>query len=236
MRRNFSQKNYGRQRGTPPRRRAPILFVSLGILFSGAGLIAYEYKKHPEHFPVATANFSRFANWLSHKKPTAQEIEKTKSLAENEELTDNKIHFEFYTALPNMRIEPTKPAEDKTVAVAKIEKSVPEVVTPKTTESAQTSIINPAELERDLSMQLATKQPYVVQLGVFGNLEAANGYKQSLHRAGFNVEVVKIPSGNKVAYRVQFGPFDNKDQARIVQKQLQKKNVSALIRKAVALQ
>jgi cell division protein FtsN len=210
---------------TPSRRRTPILFVSLAILLSGAGLIAYQYKKHPEHFPVAAATFSRFTNWLSQKKQTEQEDGKAKSLADNEDVSHSKIHFEFYTALPNMHMEP----------ITKINKPAPETVTPKTTEIAQTSVINPAELERDFSTQLVGTQPYVVQLGVFGNFEAANGYKQSLHRAGFNVDVVKIPSGSKIAYRVQFGPFNSKDQARVVQKQLLKKNVSALIRKAVAL-
>ena len=229
MRRDFSKKQYlNRQRVSSSRRRAPILFVAIAILFAGVGLVGYQYKKHPENFPVASANFSRFANWLSHDKQIAQATVKSKQVAANEETTAKQIHFEFYTALPNMRMQVSKPVESAPVVEAKAEKAV--AVPPP-----EVGVINPQELERDFSSQL-TQQPYVVQLGVFGNLEAANGYKQSLQRAGFSVDVVKIAMAGKTAYRVQFGPFSSKDQARVIQKQLQKKNVSALLRKAVALQ
>lgn len=231
MRRDFSKKQYLiRQRASSSRRRAPILLVAIAILLAGAGFVGYQYKKHPENFPVASANFSRFANWLSHDKQVVQASIKSKQVAVNEATSEKQIHFEFYTALPNMRMKASKPVEASPVVEAKAEK--PQTIVD---DAAPAGIISSQELERDFSTQLA-KQPYVVQLGVFGNQEAANGYKQSLLRAGFNVDVVKVALAGKMAYRVQFGPFSSKDQARVVQKQLQKKNVSALIRKSVALQ
>lgn len=86
------------------------------------------------------------------------------------------------------------------------------------------------ELEKELAKHIK-QNTYIVQAGIFKNFEIAERFRHSLAAKGLVVGMVKLSNAERNIYRVQLGPFSNKEQAKLAERQLQKNGVSGIIRK-----
>ncbi|MBV8801719.1 MAG: SPOR domain-containing protein [Gammaproteobacteria bacterium] len=72
---------------------------------------------------------------------------------------------------------------------------------------------------------------YIIQLGAYKNDSTASEIRVSILLAGFDVKVVKTVKHNQIIYRIQQGPYQSLDQAKIAQKKLQAKGFDSVIQK-----
>jgi hypothetical protein len=102
MRKDSSRKRYSDKRALKQKRRR-MIYISLFLVLLGCiGAGIYYVKDKPF---VASAK-----SWLVERKSHLQKgVVKVKQLAANKETPPEQIHFDFYTALPNMHIEPSQP-------------------------------------------------------------------------------------------------------------------------------
>ena len=236
MRRDFTKKNFAVKRNAGLGRWRGILLISVVVLLlMGAGFFAYQYKKTGTGPSVLTAYSARIVDWMAtHKSRMRQNLVKVKQLASNKNELEPPVHFEFYTALPNMHIsandEPVvNVASNKNAATITPAKTVASKLVPVKSLIMTRPIVNSEELEKELS-NLSKQKTYVLQLGIFHNHVAAEQYRKTLLTAGLNVAVVKISEGEQDIYRIQEGPFLDIDQAKGAQKKLQKKGIACLVR------
>lgn len=225
MRRNSKKKFATRRTQSSIKWSWVAFFLIFLITVVGASVLVFQYRHHPENFPKLNAYFEQVNGWLAeHKSHLHQKVIKVKQVATNDD-GEKQIHFEFYTTLPNaqMRVAESVDVDTPTEAPAKTSR-------PKMAKSKSPSIINADELEREFSTQLQ-QNSYVVQLATFQNQAGAERYRTLLSQSGFEARVVKLGSADKPIYRVQIGPFNNKEQAKLAQRQLLKKGMSGIIRK-----
>lgn len=221
-----------------------IAFIFLLVL-PLLGYAIYKHKQNTLNTPVVSDYFSKIENWMGERKAHWQKklvndnSKKVKSFTTTKNQAVPQIHFEFYTALPNMQVIVTEP-EITTVALlprnvkqpmeaVKVSstKTVPVIEKVRAT-SPPVSVASAAELEQAISDQIQQKA-YIVQLGVFRNAMTADKFYKTLAEAGFKATVVKSLTTKKDIYRVQLGPFLNKAQAKVAQKQLQKKGIDGIV-------
>ena len=107
------------------------MLVLMVIILGGVGFVV-KYKNQHNQLPSKSMIFSAFNHWFSGR--ITQGIASVKQLAVPEENTPEKIHFEFYTALPNM--QPVKAAR------------------PMETQVASNHLFDADELEQDFSREL----------------------------------------------------------------------------------
>lgn len=102
MRKDASKKRYSEKRAAKYRLRR-IIYLVLGLILLGSiGAGIYHYKEQPY--------FVSLKKWFAERKNHLQtNMVKVKQLAANKEAPPEPIHFEFYTALPNMHIERNTP-------------------------------------------------------------------------------------------------------------------------------
>ena len=74
-------------------------------------------------------------------------------------------------------------------------------------------------------------QQYIISTGVFKNAAGAEKFRLSTVKSGWTARVININMAKTRAYSVQVGPFNSKNQAMLVQHQLQMKSVNGIIRK-----
>lgn len=191
-----------------------LLVIAFALLFFSLFL----YEKGRPH-PTILSN-AYMQHWWQRSKITTTPPQ---TLAVNKiaPTDETPIHFEFYSSLPSMsHPEVALPAKLSIAAVPQTQ-NVKLVVYP-----LKNRIVNPDELAAAISHTEAT---YILQLGIFQYANSAERYRQSLNKEAIDAVVVKINFAKNTHYRVQLGPFANKDQVNLLQKKLQKKGIHSVL-------
>ena len=152
---------------------------------------------------------------------------------------DQKIHFEFYTMLSKKQT-----ASDHSTVVSKQDNivSVPESVTenlPATSISTKMVTLEAPPPESEALIEKITakslvKEKYVVQIGVFSNVKAAESSKNQMSNLAVPIHVVKSQLNGKTIYRVEAGPFETIDVANQLQSKLAQSKVKSMVRQQVS--
>ena len=216
-----------------------------GVIAAILGFGIYQYKTAGWDFSVMSESITRVKTWVSEHKNKPHSEAKTKLLSKVN-LTQEPLHFEFYTALPNMQVS-TPTVENKAQVELKPEMKTTlhepvkvALVKTKTIQTnaikTNTTIVTADELERELSGHLSTfvpvkKEQFAIQLGVFKNHETAKHYQETMQQAGFKAVISPFAATNKNLYRVQLGPYANKNQANSTRQQLQVQGINGVIYK-----
>ncbi|MBV9575046.1 MAG: SPOR domain-containing protein [Gammaproteobacteria bacterium] len=211
-----------------------LLSVALIIMSISGGFFFYF------HVPAFLAPlYAQMNDWIAKHKThlqngLAKKVEKVKAKLANRSEGEQPIHFEFYSTLPTMQVSvpSMSDAEPKSKVVAVANKTSDEIITSSLPVTAPASIVNADELEQEVSDHLKQIN-YFVQLGLFHNKIAAENYRKTLADEGFETVVIKTSVVDKQFYRVQLGPFANKEQAKQTQELLKKKGVNAILRSVV---
>ncbi len=227
MKKDFNKKYSRRQR------LAAGLFVT--VLLCSIGFFTWQSQSAHAQFSLLCA---RMNDWMNERKTRLHHnLVQVKQLAANSKNTHQEIHYEFYTALTNMRVpvheapvEKNIIAENKSVMAVNETVTVPKVVKPANLFNAD-NLQQSMQAEINTSSEVASANQYVVQMGVFKQSKGAEKFRQSFARTGFATRVVKVTLAKGKAYSVQAGPFNSKNQAVLAQQQLQKKKVSGIIRR-----
>lgn len=232
MKKEFARKKSAMKQSVFGRWRWPISLCLLAFLLVGAG---YFILQHQRTSPWILSYFSRIEAWVAERKQHWQKGGARDNTVKAKITTANKnnnspppIHFEFYTALPDMQVAVSEPVmQAKTVVTSG------SVVSKKSSSSSikNVTVVSAEELEQEFSKQLK-REAYVVQLGVFRHASSAANYHKTIAAAGFAAAIVKIGMAEKLVYRVQLGPFLNKEEAKIAQKQLLKKGMNGVLLKS----
>jgi cell division protein FtsN len=224
MKKDVERKSYAiKQTASAKSTKRRWMLSSLVIITLCAAIIITSQYKKPSIVSAKLASYSmRIQNWIAERKNHLhQDIIKVQQIAANKNDNDQQIHFEFYTALPNMQVSVADLS-------ARDDRSAPKVVAVKKT--VNTAIINADQLERELNSEMKQSQ-YVVQLDVFKNAASAEQYRMTLSQAGLDANIVNAVIAGKNRFRVQVGPFGNKDQVRVAQRQMLKKGISGIVQK-----
>lgn len=174
---------------------------------------------------ITVANVQKMIISLDKKEPApmADRISKKKAvhkatLVTQEEGSEKPVHFNFYDELPKTQWAFSQDAsrDEET----KTEEMLPE----KKLSNVETSLSsNSSEVD-----QLASPPAhYVLQMGMFHHLDAANRYQAALLSAGLKVEIVKIREGKEISYRLQQGPYARLDQLKMAKKRLEERGVTS---------
>ena len=128
-----------------------ITIVFCMLLLLGVVFLVYQYRKPPRGFPAISAYTHKLKAWMSERKSHLQQGLKEKTiqkpkLAHKNELRE-PVHFEFYTALPNMQMAPRELAE--------------KVPVPSHDVKASQTIINAEELEREFAERIKASKNHV---------------------------------------------------------------------------
>lgn len=117
--------------------KATLFSVCLAVL---GGICMYIYQYHASIVSIEGVKL-----WVSeHKKNLHQEFKKVKVASTR--VSPPEIHYEFYTALPNMHMIVPTPA------------SLPAALSdPKNKLASKAPIVSPEEIEEALSQQIKTK-------------------------------------------------------------------------------
>jgi hypothetical protein len=106
MRRDFTKKNVAMKRTSEFARWLRILLIGVMVLLlTGIIFFAYQYPKGGPGSSVIASYSSRITHFIAaHKNHLHRNLVKVKQLTMNKNESEPQIHFEFYTALPNMHI------------------------------------------------------------------------------------------------------------------------------------
>lgn len=163
---------------------------------------------------------------FTHKTPEIPAEKKL--LASNNAHADANegVKFDFYTQLPAMQVNvpPVSAAKAPPVVssdklTADIDRSIKEAHTTK------------SQIDRHDGNPATSKQPYVIQLGIFKDRMAAKELRVSLLLAGVDADVVKITVQNQDNYRVQAGPYVSTKAAKLAQQKISRKGIESIILK-----
>lgn len=151
----------------------------------------------------------------------------------------NRIHFEFYSTLPNAKVElvqqkeqllaqPLTQPKSNLVAITKddIKAIAHNSVIPQLN---KTDVFNPSKLGTELEKKLKQKNT-IIQLGVFYDRRAAEKLRDDCSKAGIKTTLVTIPTSRQTLYRVQQGPYFSQQQVKLAQQKLHEKKINFLIR------
>jgi len=187
----------------------------------GSGVVGYQYHKHPKQYPGLMAFSAKVDKWWLERKARIASVtksqENTQKLASAKPKTKShaneaeSVHFEFYTMLSNSgAVNVAQPNNDR--------------------EEKVKSIFNQDSLEREFAQEL-TKTTYVVQTGLFSNAELADKAQQVLAKEGLASKVVKAYMDDHLVYRIQMGPYEEKDKLNEVQAKLAARGMHGTIHK-----
>lgn len=227
-----------------------MLFALALVLFiGGVGVLGYQHGQSAPGIHLVSSYYSRITTWIAERRThlVRGSFAKVKQLAAKEEAPP-QIHFEFYTALPTMQVNADQPltvasetpkvvtpvSPQKKTVLARADKSAgmqaSKAMVSPFVPAVKSSVVNADELEQEFSAQIK-QNTYIIQLGVFRTAVAAEHYRSTLAKAGFESTVVKTALTREKVYRVQLGPFSTKDQAAFAQRQIQKKGITGIVRK-----
>jgi cell division protein FtsN len=85
------------------------------------------------------------------------------------------------------------------------------------------------DITGETSVQLEKRLSYIVQIASFKKLKDAKNYHKKLKKMGFNTDIHVLQRNYTKWYRIQIGPFDNKDFAQEIHDRLQERNINSLI-------
>lgn len=231
MDKDFSRKKLSVSRTAKSRWRLLVLIL---ILVGGVGIF---FLSSILHGPAFLASFySQARVWLVERKANlqhglAKKIEKPKTPLVSKHDAEPPIHFEFYSALPNMQVSvPSMAVENDSPSQPVINKTANDIAKSYAATPTLASISNADELAQEVSTHI--KQiTYFVQLGLFRNKALAEHYRKTFSHEGLGA--IKTSAVDKNFYRVQLGPFITKEQAKQIQQQLRKKGINAIVRSEV---
>jgi cell division protein FtsN len=157
---------------------------------------------HKEIFSSETTFLAQVKSIFSHKTHKLASNKPNATVAPPQE---EPLHFDFYNSLPTMKV------------------TVPPVAVENSVNSAPAKIVKPHDPEAN--------PHFIVQIGLFKELNEANQMRLSLLLSGCDADVVKINTKEGAQYRVQRGPFVTQAEAVKLQKEWEKKGVSATVKK-----
>ncbi len=230
---NFSQKNRGAKQVSRGKKTSYAWwFVLLIIVIAIAAISAYCYRRE-KPLKVFSQVSSFVSTWIVEhrhsiktKQLNNQAANKTKTLANN---TDTQLHFEFYDTLPNAQMSAPLPLPDDahTVSVASAYQN-PQTQSARIKTPAL-SLVNADELANELSQHIK-KLDYVVRVaGVFHSVEAASRVQANLARNGISARIAASTWAKKDIFRVELGPFPDKNAAKLTQRKLLKYKVESIV-------
>ena len=212
----------------------------VGIVLLTLTGLGYYFSANPKQQPEDVPDFqqgeyqnvsSRLTAWLSNSKTSIeavkQQIEKVKQLGQQDSDAEQAVHFEFYNTLPSMKVARHHSDMASQVKLA-AEKSFASTPSLSAEAAGRSMFLDPKELEEDFA-QVIPRQGYVLQLATFSQLGRAELYRSKL--TGYEVEIIKAYVGDRQVYRVQVGPFSNRDEVKQTEKVLKKKGYAGIVRK-----
>ena len=120
------------------------------------------------------------------------------------------VHFDFYDDLPKLQVELSQPSNKA----------------PTLTPAAPPKVALVSKAAPELG------ESYLLEIAEFRNFSMASRYRMALSSAGIKAEIAKIRTPNEYLYRVQQGPYLNTQQLQFAQRQLQRRGITCVIRKA----
>lgn len=206
------------------------------IVAAAIGFGVYHYKTAGWDFSALSESVGRVKNWIAAHKNKPHD---PRPKVSNKLVAEQPLHFEFYTALPTMQLAtpetPSIEAKPEAVVVKAPPKIISKVEPKNVIITTNTAIVTADEIERELSKHLqaapAGKEEFAVQVGVFKSIVAAKHYQETVSQAGFKSSVATLVAGKKNLYRVQLGPFGEKNKATLLKHELAAKGINGVIYK-----
>lgn len=213
-----------------------VLIGSASIICCMVILVADLYREHSLISTFIPSNVSLYVeqmkSWIAERRNHLHKnLEKVKQVAVRKGDPSPPIHFEFYTALPNMQVpipESAKSEESVVAAANQSHKITPPIKKPSVN-VANTTIFDADRLQRAFKEELNQNQ-YVIQLGIFKKASTAERFKLSLNQSGVSANLVHVTLAGDKAFCVQLGPYETKDQAKLMQHRLQQKKINGIVR------
>lgn len=150
MRRNSNRKIFATKKKRSVRLGRIVLFILFVSAIGGLGFVAFQYKKYPEKFPMLTAYFAQVSDWVAEHRNKSNKNKKPKQMASNQEQNEKQIHFEFYTALPNMQMKVSESLDVAEKAPATMKAHVGKPIR----QAQNKTIFNADDLEKELSTHI----------------------------------------------------------------------------------
>lgn len=232
MRREFVKKKKSTKKNAARsnwQRNTFIVVIAIAV-FCSIGFYFSKYQKHTRTYAYISHSYLGMKLWLEnhHVRENLNDgLVKLKQLTAKEEI-DRPVHFEFYTALPDMHI-PAEPAISKEDDIAKIEPA--KIAEPAKIMEKPLPIADASELEKGMAEEFKQAGTYLIQLGIFKSPDSVSRLRQAISKIGLDMHVVKCNVAQKEMYRVQLGPYANKEAAKLALRQLQKKGINGILRK-----
>lgn len=206
MNRQFN-RNYRRLNREKHANRYRILAVFAAALLVGfMGYIGWaSQSKSKQAFTARVQTW-----WIERKARIASQFakpqDKSAQVAAAKKTTSSTpepVHFEFYSMLPN----------------------------PSATVSTEASpIFNHDNLEREFA-KTVKKTAYVIHTGIYSNAASADKTRQVLAGEGLATKIVKAYIDDRLVYRVQIGPFEEKERVSAAQSKLAARGMHGVLRK-----
>jgi cell division protein FtsN len=168
----------------------------------------------------STAGDKNAAATTATDKPIAEKsTPKTSEIAAEPKAPPNE-QFDFFTALPNMRVE--VPAEPP--------KSTPPKPAPTT--PAQPKVAPKAGEPPNATPAPPDGETYVLQIGSYRHFKEADAMKAQLALLGVEAKVQRVTiDRSETWFRVRVGPFRSADEADVVRNKLRRHDVRAVVLK-----
>jgi hypothetical protein len=219
-------------------KRTKLIFIVVLIMVASlGGSLFYVYHHASQHMQIMTNWTAPIRTWISTRKENLnQNITRIKKVAENRMDTHPPIRFEFYNTLPGMKVNVPEHIE----SVVKVSEKMISPETPKMMppEVKSLRIFDAEQLQRSLNAELAkqeindihSRQTFILLLGTFKKNESAERLHQKLLTLGFSVKLISTQINGNTWYRVQVGPYQNREQAVIAQQKLKSQHLNSLLR------
>ena len=192
--------------------RLAILLLGLAVV-TGGSIVGYQYHKYPKRFPALVAFSERVNIWWVERKARIEtkmtKVALVKPKSKHKSSAPEPVHFEFYTMLPNVG------------AAVPVAEAKPEPVK---------SIFDQDSLEREFTQEMS-KSAYIIQTGMFSNAASAEKMSQTLTEDGLAPKIVKAYLDEHLVYRVQLGPYDEKNKISDAQSKLAARGIHGTLRK-----
>lgn len=175
-------------------------WIAMFMLGLGAiALTAYIYKENLQGNSLSQV-VQNVVTALRHKKVHVGHM----ATSGTQHPVEPDIHFDFYTELPNVQVQPSEPLDH------------PAVINPPSSVG-----VTPTP----------TAPQFILQIAAFKDEITASEFRISLLLAGFDANIVKAEANHQIFYRIQQGPYPSVGQAKVFQAQLAKKGFKSDIRK-----
>jgi hypothetical protein len=151
----MTKKRYSARRNSKSIRFRRFFLLSLLFVFLCFGVFLYRYPSAQlTQTGTVSQTISHLKNWMIDRKAGLnKQVAKAKQLAIHKSEPKPAVHFEFYTALPKMQIEPSHTSSDS------LKNNSPRQLVNRSQESISplNNVFNAEQLEKDFSQQLAQK-------------------------------------------------------------------------------